>query len=285
MAGRQVDLRARRAQLRASQPGSRVQSLDRALDILEALAASGGEIGLSELSARVGLHVSTVHRLLSVLVARGYARQSIANGRYALGPHVLKLAGSGAGLTPFDLRQEARATLQELAAASGETTNLVVPVDQQIVYVDQVASTRMVRMFTQIGTRAPLYCTGAGKVLLAHRSPPEIEAYLAHEPLSRRTPRTLTTPARLREELARVRAQGYAVDDGELDPEVRCIAAPIFDHTGAGLAAISISGPASRFDEARLQQVLPALLRATAELSSRVGYHPPPPVRAQTAGA
>lgn len=251
---------------------SRVQSLDRALDILEALAASGGEVGLSELSERVGLHVSTVHRLLSVLVSRGYARQNGPSGRYALGSHLLRLASSAVGTGQFDLRAEARPVLQELSELSGETTNLVILLDQHIVYVDQVASRHTVRMFTQVGTRAPIYCTGAGKALLAHRAPAEVEAYLAAETWERRTASTITSPAALRVELERIRERGYAFDGGEMDGDVHCVAAPVFDHTGAALAAVSVSGPATRFTQERMRGVAPELLRATAALSARLGY-------------
>lgn len=252
--------------------GSRVQSLDRALDILETLAAAGGEISLSELASHVGLHVSTVHRLLSVLVSRGYARQNAPSGRYALGPHLLKLASSAVGTGQFDLRHEARPILQELADTTGETTNLVVLIDQQVVYVDQVASRHTVRMFTQIGTRVPIYCTGAGKALLAFRGAIEIEAYLSHERLEPRTPNTITTADALRDELCRVRGRGYAFDTGEMEPDVHCVAAPVFDHTSTAVASISISGPATRFDRERMEQVVAVLQRATSELSARLGY-------------
>lgn len=255
-------------------PASRVQSLDRALDILEALAASGGEIGLSELSERVGLHVSTVHRLLAVLVSRGYARQNGPSGRYALGSHLLKLASSAFGTGQFDFRLEARPVLQELSDASGETTNLVILLDQHIVYVDQVASRHTVRMFTQVGSRAPIYCTGAGKALLAFRSPAEVESYLAAETWERHTASTIVSAEAMRCELDRVRVRGYAFDDGELDDDVHCVAAPTFDHTGVAVAAISVSGPATRFTYEHMQLVAPVLLRATSELSAKLGYRP-----------
>jgi IclR family transcriptional regulator, acetate operon repressor len=251
---------------------SRVQSLDRALDILETLAAAGGEIGLSELAARVSLHISTVHRLLSVLVSRGYARQNTPSGRYALGPHLLKLASSAVGTGQFDVRHEARPILHELGNTTGETTNLVVLIDQQVVYLDQVASRHTVRMFTQIGTRAPIYCTGVGKALLAFRGAAETEAYMSQERFEPRTPTTISSAAALRDELRCIRERGYAYDDGEMESDVHCVAAPVFDHTGTTVAAMSVSGPAMRFNRARMEEVIPVLLRATLELSARLGY-------------
>jgi IclR family transcriptional regulator, acetate operon repressor len=275
MATRRADSAAAHRGVRSNSRAThanRVQSLDRALDILEALAAAGDEVGVSELSERVGLHVSTVHRLLSVLVSRGYARQNAPSGRYALGPQMLKLAHNAVGTGQFDLRAEARSVLSALVHQSGETTNLVTLLDANAVYVDQIASRHMVGMFTQIGTRVPLYCTGAGKALLAFRSAAELEAYLGRESLEPRTPQTLTSRSALREELERIRQRGFAYDEGELDAEVRCVAAPVFDHTGGAVAAISVSGPASRFTAARMRATAVALLQATQELSARLGY-------------
>lgn len=273
MAGKHVDVKEPIAGT-VERQSSRVQSLDRALDILETLAAAGGEIGLSDLAERVHLHVSTVHRLLSVLVTRGYARQNGPSGRYALGPHLLKLASSAVGTGQFDLRNEARPILQELGDSTGETTNLVVLIDQQVVYVDQVASRHTVRMFTQIGTRAPIYCTGVGKALLAYRSPAENESYLSQERFEPRTPNTLTSAVALRDELRCIRERGYAYDNAEMESDVHCVAAPVFDHTGVAVAAMSVSGPATRFDRQRMEEVVPALLRATRDLSARLGYRP-----------
>lgn len=271
------DVIAADATVDSAQPrrGNHVQSLDRALDVLEALAAAGGEIGLSELSERVGLHVSTVHRLLAMLVSRGYARQSGPSGRYALGPQVLKLAMSAVGSGQFDLRQETRPILRELVERSGETTNLVVMPDTHVVYVDQAASRHMVRMFTQIGTRAPAYCTAAGKAILAYRGEPELAAYLSRAQFEQHTAQTITSAEKLHAALARIRERGYAIDEGEMEEGVRCVAAPIFDYTGAAIAAISISGPAARFQPERARDVVPALLAATAALSARLGYRAP----------
>ncbi len=248
---------------------SRVQSLDRALDVLEALAV-GGEHGLSDLSGRVGLHPSTVHRLLSVLVVRGYARPC-GGGRYALGAQALRLA-AGAAASQSDLGAQARPLLRALAERSGETTNLLLPLDDAVVYVDQVASRHMVRMFTQLGAHAPLYCTAGGKAILAARSAADLEAYLARTRLTPRTAHTLTTPAVLAADLDAVRERGYSVDEGEMEDGVRCVAAPVLDASGHAVAALSISGPASRFSAARIEEILPALLAATAELSARLGH-------------
>lgn len=261
--------------------GNRVQSLDRALDILEALAAAGGDLGLSELSQTVGLHISTVHRLLSVLVSRGYARQNAPNGRYAIGAQLLNLSALAASGGHFDLQRQAHAVLRQMVEASSETTNLVMPFDNQVVYVDQVPGQHMVRMFTQIGMRAPAYCTGAGKALLAYRTEQEIQTYLLREQLIPHTSRTITTPAALRADLRRIRERGYAYDQSEMEDGVHCVAAPVFDHNAVAVAAISISGPALRFDLGRMELVAPVLVQATRELSAALGHR----ASASTAGS
>lgn len=255
--------------------GQSVQSLDRALDLLEALAEAQSELGVSEVAERVGLHVSTAHRLLAVLVSRGYARRT-QHGRYGLGPRLLTLASAAASPQQVDLRADARPALQELAECSGETTNLSLPVEGDIIYVEQVPSRHLVRMFTQIGTRVPAYCTAAGKAMLAYRDAGGLAEYLATAPFERHTARTLTTAAALEAELARARERGYAFDEGEMEDGVRCIAAPILDSGGQPRGAISVSGPSSRLGDERMREIAPLLLRATANLSARLGYIVPP---------
>src|SRR4051812_4143556 len=184
-----------------SQP--RVQSLDRALDLLEALAAAD-ELGVSDIAARTGLVPSTAHRLLGTLVARGYAAQSPANGRYLLGYKLLELT-SGLQDRMARLRTAARPHLEAIQSETGETTNLVVLDGRDVVYVDSVAGTRSVRLFTEIGRAIPAHTSGAGKALLAWREPADVEALLGTDALAASTPHTLTTPAALQEDLARIR--------------------------------------------------------------------------------
>src|SRR3954469_6086970 len=238
-------------------PAQRVQTLDRALDLLEALAASD-ELGVSEIAARTGLVPSTAHRLLGTLVARGYAAQSPASGRYLLGYKLLELTSALQDRLQR-LRTAARPHLEAIQRQTGETTNLVVLEGRDVVYVDSVSGTRSVRLFTEIGHAIPAHTSGAGKALLAWRDPADVEALLGGAPLPASTPRTLTTLDALREDLARIRRRGYSTDNEENELGVACIATPILDPGGLALAAISISGPASRIlhaDTADLAGVL-----------------------------
>ena len=265
--------RARRA--RAPETAARrerVQSLDRALDVLEALAAEG-ELGVSDVAARTGLVVSTAHRLLASLADRGYVRQTSAHGRYALGLKVLELAGGMQARTAA-LVAAARPHLEHVGRVTGETTNLVVLDRDRVVYVDQVAGRHSVRMFTVLGSSALAHTTGSGKAMLAQR-PAETIAQLyprAREPFERLTPRTHATLASLQEDFARIRARGYALDDEEHEQGVSCVAAPIFDAAAVAFAAISISAPTSRIVHADPEELGRLLQRQAAAVSAALGY-------------
>ncbi len=247
-----------------------VQSVERTLDLLEALAESG-ESGIAHLSTMVGLHASTVHRLLSTLIARGYVRQNPESGRYLLGLKVLDVAR--AVRDHLDLRMEAAPILRKLMRESGETANLSVRDGRQIVYLEQMTSPGwMLRMFVQVGARAPLHSTAAGKVFLAHLPEPELKQVLASYPLYPYAGRTIVDLGVLLAELAEVRRQGYGTDYGEQEEGVSCIAGPVRDHSGRVVAAISISGPWIRITPERVSQLVPLVLTACAQLSEALGY-------------
>lgn len=248
-----------------------VQVIDRTLDIIEQLAGAPGDVGVSDLHASLGLPLGTVHRLLSALVKRGYAVQDPRTRRYAPGPKLIEVGMHALGHARANVQQIARPHLEAVTAQTGETTNLVVPHGRDGVYVDQVASPHLVRMFTEIGRRAPLYCTAAGKAMLAAMPPAAVEEYLASVPLEPWTPRTITTPERLRDELAAIRRRGWAVDDEERELGVRCVAAPIVDGAGRVVAAISVSGPTTRLTPAVAEQIGPLVRAAADACSARLG--------------
>lgn len=247
----------------------KVQSVDRTLDVLESLASRRGATGISELAQLVGLHVSTVHRLLATLVDRGYVRQDPESSRYHLGSRIFMLA-SAADLH-LDLRLVARPYLERLMRTSGETANLVTTSDHEVVYLDQVASMHLVKMFTAPGMRAPLYCTGTGKLLLAHKPHAVLESVL-NGPLKRFTPKTIVSRAVLEAELATIRKNGFAVDDEEMEEGVRCLAVPIFDRRRQCVGALSISGPTTRLTPERVAKLAPGARLVADELSRQLGY-------------
>jgi IclR family transcriptional regulator, acetate operon repressor len=241
-----------------------VQSVERALKLLEALADPGEPRGISELGRATGLPVATIHRLLATMTARGYVRQDTATHKYTLGSHLIRLGEAAT-------RHFARLShpyLAELMEASGETANLAVFEDGQVAYVAQVPSRHhRVRMFTEVGRRVLPHTSGVGKVVLAFRPRAEVEALLARTGLPRRTPRTITEPKRFLAELDTVARQGYAIDSGEEEVGVRCLAVPVFG-VGDSVAAISVSAPEGRLEAKDIERILPEMLRISAALSS-----------------
>ena len=259
---------------RAAAPGGRrrsVQSIARALRVLEALAASRGEVGIVELSRRVTLHVSTVHRLLATLAEEGYVRQNPESGAYGLGHKAFHLAEAYIG--QIDLRQAVRPILERLSQETGETANLVIRDGREALYLDKAESSRSLRIFSRIGRRAPLHCTAVGKVLLASALPATVDALLGEPPFERLTRRTITLGGHLHRELAGVRAQGFAMDREECEEGACCLAAPVRNVTGETVAAVGISGPAVRMTPRRIQELIPIIVRAGREMSERLGCH------------
>lgn len=247
-----------------------VQAVDRSLAILEAMAREGGPMTLGEISAEVELTRSTVHRLLSTLISRGFARQDGQSGRYSLGFKALEVGTSF--LASLDIRSIARPHLRRLALGCGETANLAVLEGLDVVYIDQVEAESIIKMRARLGSRGPAYCTGSGKVLLAGLPEADLDGLLHGRIFKRYTTRTITDPERLRHELTRVRREGFALDFGEMEPSVRCAAAPVRDHEGQVVCAISISGPDTRIEGERLRTVLvPAVIQAAGDISQELG--------------
>ncbi|MFI7420983.1 IclR family transcriptional regulator [Nonomuraea sp. NPDC049684] len=219
-----------------------MQSVERALDVLEALAEHGGEAGLSEIAARTGLPYGTIHRLLQTLLARGYVRQE-SDRRYALGGGLVRLGGIAESMVGV----WAQPYLTRMVELSGETANLAVLEGDFVVYVAQVPSPRRLRMFAEVGRRVLPHSTAVGKALLAGRAAAEAMAVFERTGMPRRTPNTITDAAGMLAELGRVKERGYAMDLGEEELGVHCLAVPVRDGERV-VAAMSVSGPAERID-------------------------------------
>ncbi|GAB2588899.1 allantoin degradation transcriptional regulator AllR [Streptomyces capparidis] len=245
---------------RANPPSGSVQSLDRAFDLLERMADAGGEIGLSDLAARSGLPLPTIHRLVRTLVARGYVRQQPSR-RYALGPRLIRLGEGAARL----LGTWARPHLAELVEATGETANMALLDGDEVVYVAQVPSRHSVRMFTEVGRRVLPHSTGVGKALLAGLPPQRARALLERTGMPAETAHTITDPDEFLRVLAAVRERGWAVDDNEQEIGVRCLAAAVPDSPTA--AAVSVSGPSGRLTDEAMERYVPVLLDVARRLS------------------
>ncbi len=242
-----------------------VQSVDRALDLLEALAAAESEVSITLLAARTKLHVSTVHRLLATLLRRGYVRQNAETSRYYTGAKLATLVESRSRYN--ELRLAARPLLQSLVEATRETANLSVLDDAAAVYIETAASPQIVRLFTVVGNHVPLHATGAGKALLASLPQATRDSLLDRAELRPHTARTLVDRVALARALDETRERGYAIDDEEYDDGVRCVALPVGGMNDA-VAAISVSAPASRFSRQRCLDLVPLLRRSAAELAA-----------------
>ncbi len=245
-----------------------VQSVDRTLDVLEALSTRRTPTGISDLAHHVGLHVSTVHRLLATLVDRGYVRQDPDSSRYHLGSRIFALAS--AADIHLDLRLVARPFLERLMRIAGETANLVTYGEGEVVYLEQVESMHLVKMFTQPGMRAPLYCTASGKLFLAFGG--DAPKAMLKEPLTRHTANTITSLPALDAQLRQIRRDGYAIDNEEMEEGVRCLAVPIFDRRGDLCGALSISGPTTRMTPARVTTIVNQVRDVAKELSRQLGH-------------
>jgi IclR family acetate operon transcriptional repressor len=238
-----------------------VQSVERVIDLLEQLAAAPEEVPLARLAAASGLPPSTVHRLMGTLVGRGYARRLPSRG-YVLGPRLIHLGERSAST----LGLLARPHLAGLVDEIGETANLALLDGDRVVYAAQVPSRHSMRMFTEVGRRVRLHCTGVGKVLLARRPAAEARALLARAGLPARTDRTVTDLDELMAQLPGIAEQGYAVDDGEQEAGVRCVAVPV--PAGPVEAALSVSGPEGRLPLDALPRLVPVLRAAAAGLAA-----------------
>nr|WP_202515104.1 IclR family transcriptional regulator [Streptomyces sp. SID161] len=247
---------------------SAVQSVDRAVSVLEILARHG-EAGVTEIAEELDVHKSTAFRLLGVLENRGLVAQAKDRGKYYLGAGVLRLAGAAA--VRLDISQEGVPVCREAADELGETVNIAVLDDDAAVNIMQARGTASVTAQNWLGRRTPLHATSSGKVLLAHL-PPTLREGLLARPLPRFTDRTVTGAGMLRAELEAVVQQGYGVTIEELELGLAAVAAPVRSHDGKVIAAISVSGPVYRLNADRLPEVAKRTVAAAAELSRRMGY-------------
>jgi DNA-binding IclR family transcriptional regulator len=250
---------------------SLVQSVSRSLRILEALGRSEKPQSLAEITAAVELPKTTVHRLLETLHYEGYVEQDPVTRQLFLSSKIMDLAASFLGR--LDIREVARPLLIELWQHSQETVHLGLLDNREVLYVEKLESPHTIRMYSEIGRRAPLYCTGLGKVLLAHLPADEIELIVGQKQLRRYTENTLVDRAELFEEMAVIRSRGAAFDNEEHEKSVRCVAAPVYDVRQQVIAAISIAGPAFRMTPERQKDLEPHVVKAAQKISQRLGYN------------
>jgi IclR family transcriptional regulator, KDG regulon repressor len=248
---------------------SKLTSLEKALRVIDAVAKARS-VGLRELAAEVKFPPSTVHRLLALLTASHYLTQDPETKRYRLSLKFLELGS--AVREDLDVITAARPHMTALMETTSETVNLALFDGAGIVYVDQVAnSNSFLRMFTRVGTRAPLYSTGIGKACLAQLPEEFVTEYWQGTEKQLYTDRTITDELSLKRELKIIRQQGYAVDNEEMEIGVRCVASAISQHKSGIVAGVSISGPSSRLTVDSLPGMGESVRRTAAQISADLG--------------
>ncbi len=245
-----------------------IQSVDRAVDVLEYLAERD-DGAVTDLAAALGVHKSTAFRLLAALEARGLVEQVSERGRYRLGFGLVRLAGAAAAR--LDLVEQSRPVTRRLAMELGETVNVARLEGDAVVNIDQVMGGATVATQNWVGQRTPLHATSSGKVLLA-TAPPDERARLLDRPLAAFTPATITDRAVLEAELERAARDGWAATREELEVGLNAIAAPVRGRDGTVVAAVSVSGPSYRLDPGRFAAVAAAVVAAGDEIGRRLGW-------------
>ncbi|WP_237724682.1 IclR family transcriptional regulator [Deinococcus alpinitundrae] len=250
---------------------SSVRTLERGLLILLALKELR-KAPLTEIAKQVGLSVSTTYRLLETLRQQGFVSWESQSGLFSIGLRAYQV-----GLA-FSERNNligvAHPEMERLVGDLNETVNLAVLYGDEAIYIDQVEGRQLVRMFARVGDNAPLHCSGVGKILLAWRSEEEVRQKLGSGPYPAYTPHSISTLPAFLQELGKVRAAGYSLDDEERELGVRCVAVPVRDQSGQVAASLSLSAPTSRFNQAHVEQVAERLTQAAGQVAARLGVGP-----------
>ncbi|MEV2275092.1 IclR family transcriptional regulator [Nocardiopsis sp. NPDC049922] len=242
-----------------------MQSLERAFALLEIMAEAGGETSLSQLAESSQLPLPTIHRIIRTLVGNGYVRQ-LPSRRYALGPRLIGLGDKASQM----LGTWARPHLAHLVEVLGETANLAMLDGDKVIYVAQVPSPHAMRMFTEVGRRVLPHSAGVGKALLSQLSDEEALATVRRTGMPAATDRTITSPEEFAAELQRIRERGFAIDDGEQEIGVRCVAVPV--EGAPSRMAVSVSGPDRRVTWEFVERAAPLVQEAARTLASDLNH-------------
>lgn len=245
-------------------------AVDRALRILEAVAEREDGLTNSQINRLLNIPKSSASYILRTLEQRGYLRRNAAAGKYRLGLQVLSL--SRGVVTGLGIRDLALPVLHSLVERTRLTAHLAMLDQGKAVYIEKADAPGFIKMDTWVGRRMDLHCTAVGKALSSHLSRPDLEAILRQHGMPKRSPKTITTPARLFPELENVRKQGYAVDDEENNVGVRCVAAPVVDSAGEVQVAIGVSGTISQVNEETLPKISEFVREAARKLSKQLGH-------------
>jgi IclR family transcriptional regulator, KDG regulon repressor len=246
-----------------------VQSLGRAFSILEEVARHREGIGLAELSKLVGLHNSTTFHLAKTMVSLGYLRQERDSKRYRVGRPLFALASSA--LDEIEMVNLATPILEDLSRESGESGHFAVRMGDSVIVIARTSGAGAFQLTDRVGVVRPAHCTALGKIILASLRPDQLKRFLERVELKPTTKKSVTEPSALLREIAEIRRSAIAFDDGEFNPEVRCVAVPVYNFTGEVVGALGISGPIWRMTDQVLQSRAKLVQAAAYRLSNEFG--------------
>ena len=249
---------------------NKVQTIDRTLDIIELLATAKEGLGVTEIGNNIGLHKSTVYRLLTALLNRGYIEKDPKTYTYKIGLKFIEI--SGLFLKKLELKTEALPFMRKLAEIIGQPVHLAILEGTEVVYIEKVELVNSIRMYSQIGRRVPVHCSAIGKILLTGLNPEALREVLENIKFEKFTPNTIITKKELQREIESVKEKGWAVDNEEHEPNIRCIAAPIIDYTGKIIAAVSVSGESRIINLESDLKIAGHVIETAANISKRMGY-------------
>lgn len=247
----------------------RVHSVDKALLIVKLLAEKGREMKLTEISDELDINKSTLHGLISTLKFHGFVDQDEDNQKYRLGLYLIQLGEIAS--KSLDIIEITSPIIEEVCAKLQETVHIGRLDDLEVVYVNKKESTQSMRIFTNIGARNPAYCTGVGKAMLAYLDEETLKEIIPEE-LPKRSEYTITDKNELLKDLKTIKENGYAFDNEEFSIGLRCVAAPIFDYEGKARYGISVSGPAVRMTDDKIQESIKLIKEAAELISQKIGY-------------
>lgn len=250
--------------------GKIINSIDRTLQILELFSLQKPEWGVSEISRELNLYKSCIHNTLYTLLSRGFVTQNPNNGKYRLSVKFFELGSMV--LENIDLRKVAHPYMEKLSREFNETVHLGILSDGEVLSIEQEKSNQSLQHQIYIGKRAPLYCTGVGKSILAFLDAERMKQIIQEKGLKKYTENTITDAKRLEKELLQIRKDGYAVDNMEHEPGVRCIAAPIRDYHDKVIASLSLSGPEFRISKEKIPLIKEKVMECCRLISHDLGY-------------
>lgn len=244
--------------------------LTKAMQILDVIPDMNKPVSITELAARTNLNITTVYRIANLLADNGYLRKEGKRGKFSIGLKFLKF--NNALMNTLQIRGIALPFMEKLCAVSGESTNLAIRDGDKAVYIEHIESNHTLRTFTALGNRVPLHCTGVGKVFCAYMDGESLRFSVMEKPLNKSSENTISDHKILLKELSTIKREGVALDNGEMEIDVRCVAAPIFDSIGKVVAAVSISGPYTRLPDNRVNELKPLVKKYAIDISTAMGY-------------